>query len=63
MGVTYGRAMVRGKCRIESWRGRVVLGTSLRRLGILLALDDQRRVLTLNPGLVAYLAYWIRVCK
>jgi hypothetical protein len=53
MGVTCGLAMVRGKCRIESWRGRVVLGTFLRRLGILWALDGQRRVLTLGT----YLAY------
>jgi hypothetical protein len=50
MGVTCGRAMVRGKCRIGSWRGRVVLGTSLRILGILLALDGQRRVLIINSS-------------
>jgi hypothetical protein len=48
MGVTCDRAMVRGKCRIETWRAHVVLGTSLRRLGILLALDVQRRVSVLE---------------
>jgi hypothetical protein len=50
MGVTCGRAMVRGICRIESWRAHVVLGTFLRRLGILLALDGQRRVLIFNSS-------------